>query len=52
MEIDADHLVLLHGEEQISIAFEDMDYAKSVIDWQRPRSGKEKKNNKRKVKLG
>ncbi len=51
MEIDADHLVLLQGDEQVPVAFEDVDYAKSVIDWQRARPGKEKKKTtQRKVK--
>lgn len=51
LEIDADHLVLLNGEEQVPVVFEDMDYAKSVIDWQRPQSGKgKKKTTQRKAK--
>ena len=44
-EIHADHVMLSHDEEQVSVAFKDMDYAKSVIDWQRSRSGKGKKKN-------
>lgn len=42
-EIHADHVVLVHDEEQVSVAFTDMDYAKSVIDWHHSRSGKGKK---------
>lgn len=46
LEIHADQLVLQHGEEQVAVAFKDMDYAKSVIDWQQSRSVKGKKKNR------
>jgi ribosome maturation factor RimP len=49
-EIHADHLVLLHGEEQVTVTFEDMEYAKSVIDWHHSRSGKGKKKQNARAK--